>query len=416
MMKSIFEKGNNNMNMFKMFHPIVTSLLLGTIMVRAASFMALPFLAIYLSKTTDFNPIIIGLVIGIGPLTSTFGGFIGGTLSDIFGRKALMFSALLVYAFVFIGFATAQHPWVFLVLNAINGLCRSFFEPTSQALMADLTPKEKRIRVFSFRYTAINVGATVGPLLGAYFGSIAANLAFFITAGVYVIYLLALIVLFIIFPVQTTHDETAPKTTFGSALNVIIRDKALLFFLLAGILINIGYSQIESTLPQYLKDAIPNGIALYSVLLSLNAVTVVVLQVLLVRFIERLSMLTGLLTGVALFSLGYLGFAFSTGWLTFILSMIIITLGEILIFPMGGVIIDRLATDELRGTYFGANGFRSIGFFIGPWLGGYILESFNGLTLFLVSTVIVACSMFMYTIGYRAMEKKESQKLSQTAS
>ena len=112
------------MNVFKTFHPIVTSLLLGTIMVRAASFMALPFLAIYLSKTTDFNPVIIGLVIGIGPLTSTFGSFIGGTLSDIVGRKALMFSALIMYAFVFFGFATAHHPWIFLVLNAINGLCR----------------------------------------------------------------------------------------------------------------------------------------------------------------------------------------------------------------------------------------------------------------------------------------------------
>lgn len=404
------------MKLFKGFHPIVTSLLLGTIMVRAASFMALPFLAIYLSKTTHFNPAVIGLVIGMGPLTSTFGSFIGGTLSDIVGRKALMFSALFLYACVFVGFATAHTPWVFLVLNAVNGLCRSFFEPTSQALMADLTPKEKRLRIFSLRYTAINVGATVGPLLGALLGSIAANLAFFITAGVYLVYLVTLIILFIVFPVKTTKNEGAAKTTFSSAFQVIFKDKALLYFIVAGILINIGYSQIESTLPQYLKDAVPSGVALYSVLLSLNAVTVVVLQLILVRFIEKLSMLKGLLLGVVLFSLGYLGFALSHGWVTFILSMIVITLGEILIFPMGGVIIDRLATDELRGTYFGANGFRSIGFFIGPWLGGLMLDSFNGSFLFLITTIIVVCSMFMYTSGYRAMEKKESLHPAKSAS
>ena len=126
-------------------------------------------------------------------------------------------------------------------------------------------------------------------------------------------------------------------------------------------------------------------------------------------------MITGL-KSVVLFSLGYLGFALSHGWVTFIISMLIITLGEIFIFPMGGVIIDRLAPDELRGTYFGANGFRSIGFFVGPWFGGLILESFSGSTLFFITTVIVACSIFMYTIGYRTMERNEALSQPMTAS
>ncbi|MGV3488369.1 MAG: MDR family MFS transporter [Tuberibacillus sp.] len=397
------------MKALKMFHPIVTSLLLGTIMVRAASFMAMPFLAIYLTKTTEMNPVLIGLVIGMGPLTSTFGSFIGGTLSDMIGRKKLMFSALFIYGMVFVGFATASAPWIFLVLNAVNGLCRSFFEPTSQALMSDLTPKEKRVRLFSLRYTAINVGATVGPLLGALLGSIAANLAFFITAAVYFIYLVSLIVLFLVFPVNQSDDQSGNKITFLSATRVIAKDKALLYFILAGICINLGYSQVESTLPQYLKDSLSNGVLLYSVLLSLNAVTVVVLQVLLMRLIEKLPMLKGLIIGTLLFSLGYLGFALSHGWVMFIISMIVLTLGEIFVFPMGGVIIDRLATDELRGTYFGANGFRSIGFFVGPWLGGLLFDFVNGAILYFVTAAVVLFSIVLYTTGYRKMVQREGE-------
>ena len=396
------------MKAFKTFHPIVTSLLLGTIMVRAASFMAMPFLAIYLSKTTQMNPVLIGLVIGMGPLTSTFGSFIGGTLSDMIGRKKLMFSALFLYAMVFIGFATAHEPWIFLVLNAVNGLCRSFFEPTSQALMADLTPKEKRVRLFSLRYTAINVGATVGPLFGALLSAIAANMAFFITACVYLLYLLTLIILFIVFPAGEEGRHEVQRTTFLSAMRVISKDKALLYFIVAGILVNLGYSQIESTLPQYLKDTVVSGVALYSILLSLNAVIVVVLQILLMKVIEKLPMIKGLVIGASLFSLGYLGFAVSHGWIMFIISMVIITLGEIFVFPLGGVIIDRLATDELRGTYFGANGFRSIGFFAGPWLGGLLLDYLNGVILFLITAMIVLSSMIMYKAGYRTMVKKEA--------
>lgn len=394
------------MKTIKAFHPIVNFLLLGTIMSRAATFMAMPFLAIYLSRTTAFNPILIGLIIGIAPLTSTVGGFIGGTLSDMFGRKGIMLTALFIWVLVFIGFGTAHHPLTFLILNSINGLSRSFFEPSSQALMVDLTSKELRIRMFSYRYTAINIGASVGPLLGAYFGAISANFAFFITALVYFIYFLAVIILFMNYKINS-RDASVEKTTFRRALKVIITDKAFSYFLIAGILVNIGYAQIESTLPQYLKVVIPNGVILYSVLLSFNAVTVVLLQFIMIRIIEKLPLLRVLIIGATLFALGHLIFSIVHTWSGFILGMLFITVGEIFIFPMGGVIIDKLASDELRGTYFGANGFRSIGFFLGPWLGGLLLVHFNGSILFIIMSVVTLSSIIMYTLGYRQIRKRE---------
>jgi hypothetical protein len=61
----------------KSYHPIVHSLLIGTILARMASSMSLPFLAIYLLKQTDMNAVMIGLVIGAGSLAGTLGGFIG---------------------------------------------------------------------------------------------------------------------------------------------------------------------------------------------------------------------------------------------------------------------------------------------------------------------------------------------------
>ncbi len=144
-------------SLYREYHPLVWVLVGGTVFARAASFMSLPFLAIYLSQTTGMSSILIGLIVGLGPLAGTFGGFIGGYLSDRFGRQVVMLSTLFVWAGVFLGFALAEEVVVFMVLNLLNGLCRSFFEATSQALMADLTPPEKRMRVFSIRYLAINV-------------------------------------------------------------------------------------------------------------------------------------------------------------------------------------------------------------------------------------------------------------------
>lgn len=394
---------------FKAYHPIVWTLLAGTVFARGASFAAMPFLALYLSKTADISPLLIGITIGIGPLTGTLGGFVGGHLSDRYGRKAVMLITIFVWTFVFIGFAFATHVIVFMVLNAINGLCRSFFEPTSQALMSDVTEKDKRLKVFAMRYTAINIGAAVGPLLGAYLGMITANVTFIITGLAYLAYGTVLLLLMNKYKIRNINQGKT-IVTFMEAFRVIGRDVSLRYFLIGGILVNIGYSQIESSLPQHLGIIILDGVLLYSVLLSANAVIVVVLQIPLSRWAEKWKIMHVMMLGSLFFTAGFIGFALSNGWVGFIISMLIVTVGEIFLFPSGSVFIDRIAPEELRGTYFGAAQFRSVGHSAGPMVGGWLLSHYNGHILFLIIGAVVAGSMWFYHYGNVRYERASAQQ------
>lgn len=67
-----------------------------------------------------------GAIIGTSALVGVFASFIGGNLSDRFGRKTIMLWSMIVWIFVFIGFSLADHVLSFFLLNALNGLCRSF--------------------------------------------------------------------------------------------------------------------------------------------------------------------------------------------------------------------------------------------------------------------------------------------------
>ena len=404
-MKRLIHLLTNSYNTLRSQHPIVNSLLIGTVLARAASSMSMPFLAIYLSKTTSMSAVMIGLVIGAGSLAGMFGGFIGGALSDRFGRRIIMMAALFGWVFAFVGFSMFKEPLIIMLLNMVNGLCRSFYEPVSQALMADLTPKERRFQMFTLRYLAINIGVAVGPLLGAYFGMRSGTTPFLITGLIYFIYAVVLYGLLMAFGIKQIEGDKKPKVTIGETWRVIRQDVTLRYYLIGGIIGAIGYSQMTVTLSQYVNKSVANGVTLFALLMSVNAIVVVAFQLPLAKWAEKRSPLVAIAVGNILFAIGDIGFAFSWNAVTFLLSMAVFTLGEVLNFPSSNLLVDELAPDEMRGAYYGAQSFNNLGFFLGPWLGGMLLMYFGGATLFTVMAVITVMSTSLYRIGMRRIER-----------
>ncbi|MGG1659365.1 MDR family MFS transporter [Brevibacillus sp. NRS-1366] len=383
------------------FHPIVWSLVVGTVFVRAASSMSMPFLFLYLSNNTDMDLATIGLTIGAGPLAGTLGGFIAGTLSDKIGRRRVMLGALYVWTFVFVGFALSKNPMILLLLNMAGGLCRSFYEPVSQALMADVTPPEKRFRVFSLRYTAINVGVAVGPIAGAVLAKTSVALPFMITAIIYLFYVISLQGLLNKFGIKQIEGQKKETVTFGRAFRVVVQDKAFRLYMIAGVLGAIGYSQMSSTLAKFAEMTVTNGTELFAILMSVNAIVVVLMQLPLTSWAEKKTPLTAIMVGNVMYALGDVGYAFASSWLVFIVAMVLFTFGEILTFTAGDVLIDRMAPEGMRGSYYGAKSFSNLGQFIGPWMGGILLASYGGTTLFLVVAAFSMMSTAFQWAGQR---------------
>jgi len=388
------------------YHPIVHSLLLGTILARLASSMSLPFLAIHLAKNTDLDAVMIGFIVGAGSLAGTFGGFVGGTLSDLFGRRKIMLGALVGWGVVFVGFAAAHHVALFLLLSLLNGLCRSFYEPVSQALMADLTEKEKRMRVFSLRYLAINVGVAVGPLLGALFATSDSSLPFYITGVVYFIYAFSLYLLLNKFGIRRIEGEKKSEMTFLSVWQAVKGDTVLRYYLLGAIVIAISYSQMTASLSQYVGDKFADGVSLFAVMMSVNAIVVVVLQVPISRWAEKRAAMTAIAVGTVMYALGNVGFGLSESWLGFIVSMIVFTFGEILTFPASALLTDKIAPERMRGAYYGAQSFSSIGHFIGPWLGGLLLSRYNGTVMFVAMAFVGLVAIVFYRLGETVLARR----------
>ena len=388
----------------------VVFLVAGAGLVNVARAMTLSFLAIKLQQTFGLGPAMIGVLLGIGPLVGAVAAPLAGSLSDKVGRKTVLTLTLLSMALALIGMGMAETVFAFCLAQVVAAVAVAINEPVSRALMSDVCPERLRLKYFSWRYTAINFGFAVGPLIGIAAG--AASTTLFIIAGVvYALFALALHLWKV--PVSQSAGEhaAAPRVSVLQSIRMAIRDPRLAFFVGGGTLLIAVYGQWSATLAPYLADNIAGGVEIFAYLVSVNGAVVLLGNPFARRFIERAGALNALVIGCVLFLVGELGFLASAGLWGLALSMVVFTIGEILVVPSEYMLVDGIANDRNRGSYFGAHSFSTIGNFVGPTMGGLMLGAFGGAGMFLLFAGFAILSAVLFAVGTRMPPPKASVAL-----
>ncbi|MEV4282477.1 MFS transporter [Actinoplanes xinjiangensis] len=390
--------------------PVLARVLIaGAGIMSLANSVTIPFLAVFLRKDLGLEPGMIGFIIGSSVFFSIFAGFIGGSLSDILGRARLLLTSLLGVIGSFIGLYFSDSVASVFAFNAALALSSSFFAPVGKALLSDLLPRQRRAKTFSYQYMATNMGYAVGPVVGAAVGLAGGRSAFLVGALGYGIYLIGLAAVLRRAPAAVAAGPTGPGASEKQHVRSVLRglaesarivavDRRLLFLILAGLLLEAVHGRISSLLAQYLSVGFADGVMILGYVLATNAVTVVVLQVFVSRFMENRNPVTSITVGGLLTVTGMAGFAMADHLWHFVGAMVVFSLGEILIYPAEFAIIDRIAPEDSRGAYFGAQTFAQIGVFIGPVTGGLLLGAYGGTTMFLGVGMFALASVVIYLL------------------
>ncbi|OAB38407.1 MDR family MFS transporter [Paenibacillus glacialis] len=381
----------------KQIHPLSWTIIIGTIFGRMATSMSIPFLSIYLIKTMGATASQTGIVVAVSSLIGVFASFYGGYISDIIGRKKVLLISVFGWALVFIGFAVADKIWIFFVMNALNGLCRAMFEPTSRALLADITPQESKLLVFNLRYAAVNLGVVFGPILGLQMGASGSSWSFIIAGIVYVFYGVTLIIQFIRYSeLGSATSVSSERITLVGAFRAISGDRVFIYVLMGMIFCVLGYGHFSSTLAQFMEMSprIEDGATWFSYMLSLNAIVVLACQFPIVKYASKLPPVIPLILGSIFVSSSLLIFGIFQSFIGLMVGVILFTIGEVLMFTMNDVLIDHIAKPELRGTYFGMIGFNNLGNVMAPLLGGFLLDALGADSSVIIFTIIAVTSAF----------------------
>jgi DHA1 family tetracycline resistance protein-like MFS transporter len=104
-----------------------------------------------------------------------------GSLSDHFGRRAVILISCAGLGLDFILMALAPNLWWLLAGRILSGIAAASFS-TAGAYISDVSRPEERAASFGFIGAAIGIGFVVGPALGGVLGAISPRLPFWASA------------------------------------------------------------------------------------------------------------------------------------------------------------------------------------------------------------------------------------------
>jgi MFS family permease len=383
---------------------------LGAALTTITAFMIRPFLVLYLYDQMKGSIMLPMIIVSLQPLCGMFISWYGGRWSDRFGRKPLMFVALLLQMFCMIGYVFSEEVWQYALISIVNGVGFALYMPAANAQITDMVAEERRAEVFALMHTAFNVGAAVGPVLGLLMFSWNPSAVFLISAVTFSLY--ALLVWFKL-------PETAPLKE--KKTNIVLQPvksriswkhhKSLLLLTLYCLPVGFLYAQIETTLPLHLQTNFEHYKTVLTSLLTFNGIMVIALQIWIARRTE--SMQSHFVVGAAytFFVIVALGYGYSSVIFWLFAAEFIFTIGEMIFGPHTQKAISIMAPEEQRGFYFSVFGASHLlSRAVGPILGGLLLSWSGGEILFTVLAVLLVVAGI---VQYRVVRSLPKTNVSQ---
>ncbi|MEK6222548.1 MAG: MFS transporter [Chloroflexota bacterium] len=391
-------------------------IILSTFIDRLGGSMIFPFFAIFVSTKFGVGMTQVGILFSIFALSNVIGSFLGGAMTDRYGRKFMIIFGLVVSAVSSILLALVPEFEQFAWVSAITGLLSNTGGPARQAMMADVLPKEKRVEGFGIMRVVINLAVALGPMIGGLLATTALSYLLLFILDAITSIITAVIVYFKLpetkpEPQKAIGSEEPPvegiMDTFKGYFKVG-NDKPFIAFVLIGALVNIVYFQMYSSLPFFMHNIKEMSAQSYGYILSMNAFMFVFLQFWFTKKIKTYPSMLVMAAGAVFYMVGFTMFGFVGGLALFALAMAIITIGEMLISPVAQAMIVQFAPEDMRGRYMAVFGLSfMLPNIFGSLVAGLVMDNFNPSWVWWSGGMIT----FVAVMGYLALHFRKIERL-----
>ncbi|AKL85678.1 YttB [Bacillus atrophaeus UCMB-5137] len=364
--------------------------------VTGASFLW-PLNTIYIHNHLGKSLTVAGLVLMLNSGASVVGNLCGGVLFDkIGGYKTIMLG--IVITLVSLLGLIFFHQWPYYIwLLTIVGFGSGVVFPASYAMAGSIWPEGGR-KAFNAIYVAQNAGVAVGSALGGAVAAFSFTYVFMANAMLYAVFFFI-----VYFGFRNIQSKQAAQTSILDFEPVSSRVSfTALMILSSGYVLGwVAYSQWSTTIASH-TQSIGMSLSLYSVLWTVNGILIVLGQPLVGFLVKKWaeSLKAQMVIGFVIFIMSYGILLAAKQFHMFLAAMIILTIGEMLVWPAVPTIANKLAPKGKEGFYQGfVNSAATGGRMIGPLFGGVLVDKY-GIHVLVIALMVLLLASIVTTVIY----------------
>jgi POT family proton-dependent oligopeptide transporter len=348
---------------------------------RWAYYGVFNLLALYLTGSANtgalgFSQVEKGLIMGIVNAILYFLPVITGSIADRIGYKKILVLAFIILSSgyflmgLFSSFAGVFLTFFYVAIGA------ALFKPIISATIAKTTDNSNSSIGFGVFYMVINLGGLIGPLVASKLREISWNYIFIMSSGAMLINM-AIVLVFYKEPEQHPEMDTFSQSVKKVFRNIYLalQDMKFTIFLLIIIAGWTVYWQFFYSLPVYIEQWTDTGVIYHSLhrilpgladaianadgqilaerLITLDALFIVLFQVLLSSMVIRFKPINTMIVGFLVNAIGItLALLTRNGWFL-VMSIFIFSLGEMSFSPKILEYIAKLAPRDKAALYMG---------------------------------------------------------------
>jgi len=361
-------------------------------LINRSGTMVLPFLALYLTTRLHEDAATAGLILtfyGIGALVTAP---LMGRLSDKAGSLTVMKLSLFLSGCILLLYPMIQGFGLLLAATFLWAIINEAFRPAVMSLISYIAPPEKRKTAFAMNRLVINLGMSIGPVAAGFLAQISFSIIFYVDA-VTAILAAAFLTFYPVHHKINKEELEKEGEKLQSHKGIVLKDIRFIFFLLALTPATMVIFQHIGVLPLYLVKDLHFQTSTFGMLIAVNTVLIIFVEVPLNTAMTNWSEKKSLALGALLIGIGFGSTAFVSNVIPLIITIIIWTFGEMIMFPSSSAFAAEISPPNRRGEYMGYFQMSfSLAFTLSPWLGTLVYDNYGGKAVWLASFAVSAVS------------------------
>ena len=382
-------------------------LIIGSAFSSLSMFISFPLINIYAMSQFNLSTIEVGLISGVMPITILCFSFFAGSFAEAKGYLNNIKFGIFLSSIAFLILTISFNIYQFTFALFLIGIGKTAFDNSIRASIIQLSKKNEIEKNFRLRYLLQNIGTAIGPLLGIFLYKKASGTTFIATT-------LLLLICLILITVTLNNNDFDSKSVYEK-LNFkknifILKDPNLQIWIISGTLIIMAYGAYEELMPIIISKS--NGTRPnFGFLIALNSVSVIISQFFIIKMLKKLNLKYASNLGFILFTIGFLLLTVKVKMFSMtIFAVIIFSIGESILFPCYDIIMGNIAPSDKRALYCGIGEIKQIGFFLGPVIGGLVLNSGRELSFFIFCSILIILGKIMFDkIIYKNLKETLSE-------